>query len=63
MITRRLKYQSTPKKVRLIFNRIPQAYKRYQKLSNLDILIYNADAALQAAIDAAKEGITMYRGL
>lgn len=63
MVTRGSKYKNSSWKMKKMFKMIPVAHRQYIKLSNLDIVVYDAKAALDTAITAAKNGFSIYKNI
>lgn len=63
MITRDAKYKNSSRKMKKMFRKIPANKRGYIKISNLDIVLYDAQAALKTSIDAAMDGFTIYKNL
>lgn len=63
MLTRNVKIRNSSKKMKKVFSSIPEQNRAYVKISNLNIVRYDARAAVETSIAAAHSGITIYNGL
>lgn len=46
-----------------MFYLTPENNRGYRRLLNLDIVVYDAKKAIEVAMEAAKQGIVIYKGL
>lgn len=63
MITRGNKYRNSSSKMKKIFKLIPEENRKHIKISNLNIVVYDAKVALDTSIKAAYNGITIYKNI
>lgn len=63
MISRGNEVRNSSRGMKRVFDLIPENNRAYRRLSNLDIVVYDAKKAIEVAMEAAKQGIVIYKGL